>query len=581
MNKFGLNKILDKVKFGYTKINKKSPYIEPIIVISASLLVALLVIVSVSNVLKADKITIESNKAEVAFYNGNYDVAISEYEKLQEDEEWPFWQVKIAEIHSIKGSVDKSNDLLRDALNKRNKIMYSKEKDKYKEKDSEFVNYIIFTYFMNGEYEEALSIGELFIKENGSDKTLERTMYTVYMANNQKDKANEIIDTYDVDKNSAYDIALLAKMNMLINNWDTGFSLLNEAFNIDNNEVKVFDVITQFASYDRDLILTKLTKLVDENPDELSYKMLMAKVYSMLPQTMNLSNNILESIKGEVEETIPYKVIMSKIYKNNDNEAESSAILKEIINNKDKSFIGYHISAWQSFEDGEYDKALDLCKRSILENKDYPDNYGFLIPEIMTAKGQVKTAEGYFRTALQKEPFNYNIMIKIAEYYTNNSIDNDNARRYYTLASLLKPNDAEIYYNIATLDMLDDKVDSAIANLNKAIAINPAVAKYHRTIGTIYLNKGNNEKAIESIRNAYGTDKNDALTLNNAGCYYISIEGDIERGMENIKGAYEGINNSMDEETRNTITQNYEKAKELYDKYNLGNSQELVVPDFT
>ena len=98
-----------------------------------------------------------------------------------------------------------------------------------------------------------------------------------------------------------------------------------------------------------------------------------------------------------------------------------------------------------------YDKAFELCKKSILANKDYPDNYGFLIPKIMMAKEKNKTSEGYFITALQKEPFNYNIMIKIAEYYEGNSIDNEKARRYYKLAAAVKPNDSEIYYNLATI----------------------------------------------------------------------------------------------------------------------------------
>ena len=129
--------------------------------------------------------------------------------------------------------------------------------------------------------------------------------------------------------------------------------------------------------------------------------------------------------------------------------------------------------------------------------------------------------------------------------------------------------------------MLDGNIDSAIKYLNKAIEINGDVSKYYRTLGTIYLNQGENDKAIESIRNAYGMDKSDALTLNNAGCYYISIEGDIERGMDNIKGAYEGINNSMDEETKNTIIKNYHKAKTLYDKYNIGNEAKLIVPEFS
>ncbi|MGL5354005.1 MAG: tetratricopeptide repeat protein, partial [Clostridium sp.] len=224
--KLGLNKMFKKVTQGYSNINKKSPYIEPFVVISASLLVSIIVIISVTSVLKEDKVIIESNKAEVAFYNGNYDVAIAEYEKLQENETWPFWQVKIAEIYSIKGNIDKSNELLVDAVNKRNKIIYNKDGEKYADKDKDFMNYVIFTYFMNEEYEEALSLGELFIKENGADKVLKRTMYTVYMANGQNDKASEIIDTYEVDEDSSYDIALLAKMNMLNNNWDNGFKLL-------------------------------------------------------------------------------------------------------------------------------------------------------------------------------------------------------------------------------------------------------------------------------------------------------------------------------------------------------------------
>ena len=489
--------------------------------------------------------------------------------------------MKIAEIHSIKGDIEKSNELLKDATLKRNKILSDKDRKKYENQDREFINYVVFTYFMNEEYEQALSLGEQFIKDNGKDKTLMRTMYTVYMVDGQKDKAKEMIDNYEVDNESAYDLALLAKMNMLSDNWDDGFKLLNEAFNKDKNEIKVFDVITQFAAYDRDGILTKLTELLNDNPEELSYKMWLAKVYSMLPETANLANDIIEEIKNEDIGNIPLKVMISTVYKNMGNELEANDILETIINNDKNSFAGYHISAWQSFESKNYDKAFELCKKSILANKDYPDNYGFLIPKIMIAKEKNKTSEGYFITALQKEPFNYNIMIKIAEYYDDNSIDNEKARKYYKLAAAVKPNDSEIYYNLATLDLLDENIDSAIAYLNKAIEINEAISKYHRTLGTIYLKQGENDKAIESIRIAYGTDKSDALTLNNAGCYYISIEGDIERGMDNIQGAYEGINNSMDEETKNTITKNYNKAKDLYDKYNIGDEAELTVPEFT
>lgn len=565
---------------GYNKINKKSPYVEPVLVISGSLLVVIVIIVSIKSLSSGDVVTIEANKAEVAFYNNNYDESIKQYEKLQEDEKWPFWQVKIAEINSINGNIDKSNELLKDAMAQRNNILADKGREKYEDRDREFINYVVFTYFMNEEYGQALNLGQLCLKENGKDKTLMRTMYTVYMANGQKDKAKEMIDTYEVDTESAYDLSLLAKMNMLIDNWDNGFKLLNEAWNKDKDEVKVFDVITQFAAYDRDGILTKLTQLTKDNPDELSYKLWVAKVYSMLPQTANLASDIIEGVTNEDIGSIPISVMKAKIYKNIGNDVEANNILKDIISNDENSYIGYHISAWQSFEGGKYDEAFELCKKSILANKDYPDNYGFLIPEIMIATGKNQIAEGYFRTALQKEPFNYNIMIKIGDYYNNNSTDSEKAKRYYKLAAAVKPNDSEVYYNLATIDLVQGNVDSAIDYLNKSIQINQAIGKYYRTLGTVYLNKGENDKAIENIRNAYGTDKSDALTLNNAGCYYIGVEGDIERGMSNIEGAYEGINNNMDEETKRTITDNYINAKDLYDKYNLGDSAELQIPDF-
>ena len=212
-------------------------------------------------------------------------------------------------------NIDKSNELLKKATLREIKFYQSKGRKKYEDKDREFINYVVFTYFMNEEYEQALGLGEQFIKDNGKDKTLMRTMYTIYMVDGQKDKAKEMIDNYEVDNESAYDLALIAKMNMLSDNWDNGFKLLNEAFNKDKNEIKVFDVITQFAAYDRDGILTKLTELINDNPEELSYKMWLAKVYSMLPETTNLANDIIEEIKNEDVEEIPIKVMKSKYIK--------------------------------------------------------------------------------------------------------------------------------------------------------------------------------------------------------------------------------------------------------------------------
>ena len=586
MGKFKLfiKKVCNSVKKCYDAVYNKIPYIEPALIISGSLLVALVIIVSVKGIVSEDVVKFESNPAEVAFYNNDYEAAITEYEKMQKESDWPFWDVKIAEVYSIEGRIEKSNQLLSNILIKRNEILSNVSKEKYekdyKEKDSELINYIVFTYFMNEEYKAALSVGEEFIEKYGENKELIKTVYTVYMVDGQKDKAKDILDKYDVDKESAYDLAVLAEMNILASNWDNGFTLLKEAFNKDKNEIKSIDVISQLAKYDRQGILEKVEKLINDNPDELVYKMWIANIYAMTNETANEAIEIIEKIENDDIGTVPVNIIKLNAYRNLGNDEEAESALEKIIDNNKNSYIGYYMSAWQSFNKKDYDKALELSKNSILENRNYSNNYGILIPEIMMAKEKSEVSESYFRTALQKEPFNYTIMIKMAEYYADKTTQNEKVRKYYNLAASLVPNSAEIYYKLAMIDELETKREDAIKNMNKAIEINELDSKYYRTLGTLYFEEKEYDKAIENIRNAYAIDEDNGLTLNNAGIYYIVVEEDILRGMENIQAAYDSITSIMDDDIKAKISKNYNRAKNIYDNYNSGNEIEIKASDF-
>ena len=157
--------------------------------------------------------------------------------------------------------------------------------------------------------------------------------------------------------------------------------------------------------------------------------------------------------------------------------------------------------------------------------------------------------------------------------------DTTKALYYYDLASKITPNDPEIYYNMALIKMNTQREDDAIALLKKSISISDKVSKYHRALGTVYLNKEKSEEALKEIRNAYAIDKNDILTLNNAGCYYIAIDGDVDRAMVNLKAAYDGINEKTSADDKNTITENYNRVKNLSDAYNKRNGATLTVPD--
>ena len=567
----------------YTSILKKNKYFIPSITMIMCLSITIGITVVVKSVTQTNKaeVSIATNSAEAAFYNKKYDAAIAGYTKLQEEEEWPIWNVKIAEVYSVKGDFVKSNEIIQEVYETRNKIIDTKKEeiDTIEIKDRELANYIVFTTLMNGEEKKALEYGEIFIQEYPNDKNLLKTMFTVYMVNGNKDKAKEIVDNYSTSDETASDIAILARMNMLVDDFDKGFTLLKDAWYKDKNEIKIFDVIAQIADYNQTDILDRISKLEKNDPDELSYKIWKAKIYSMSKESAEKADELVNDLEDEDVGSINLALIKSNMYQSMGEVEKSKDVLEEIIKSDPDSFIGYHAAAWQAYNNKEYNEAFKYCEKSIIMNKDYPDNYGFLIPEIMTKQKKTEEVEPYFRTALYKEPFNYNIIIKIAEYYGNTVQDASKALHYYDLASKIMPNDAEIYYNMALIKINTQREDEAVELLKKSISLSNKIPKYHRALGTVYLNKEKNEEALKEIRNAYAIDKKDILTLNNAGCYYIAIDGDVDRAMVNIKAAYDGINEKTSAEDKDTITQNYNRVKNLSDAYNKRNGATLTVPD--
>ncbi|MBK1813623.1 hypothetical protein JHL18_23695 [Clostridium sp. YIM B02505] len=528
-------------------------------------------------------VKIATNKAEQYFYKNEYGKAIEEYNKLNEKETWPLWDVKIAEIYSVQGNIEKSREVLQSSLDKRKRYIEKngeKKKD-FKEKDEALLNYIVFTDFMNKDFDEALKQGELALSKYKDYKPLIKTMFSTYMSNNKVDKAKTLIDTYPVDEKSAYDMADYSRMKILVDKWDDGFKYLEKAWNLDKDEYKVYDVLAQISSYNRDTLLEKLIALKEKNKDNVAYNMWLAKVYSMTNETAEDAIKSLDSMKDKDTGKIVVNLIRASALQDTNKTKEADELLDKVIDSNKEDYRVYHTAGWYYLDKGDYKKALEYCNNSILKNKDYPDNYGFLMPEILKKMNKNKEAEPFFRTALLKEPYNYNILLNIANYYWYTEQDLSKAYEFFYKASLIKPNDSEIVYNMAIIKLKQDKKDDCVELLRKAITLNESEPKYHRTLGTIYLGDNKNTDAIKEIRFAYAADKNDILTLNNAGCFYISINGDLERGMVNLKAAYTGILESTDEYTKKTITENYEKAKKVYDDYNKEDGSSIKVPDFT
>lgn len=121
------------------KSNKKlikNKYVEPIITIGLSILFAFVVLISIQSMMGTKTVTITNNKAEEYYYDGKYDEAINEYMTMQKEDAWPIWTARVAEIYSIQGDITQSNNLLKEAIVKRDKLMLENG-DEYLEQDKE------------------------------------------------------------------------------------------------------------------------------------------------------------------------------------------------------------------------------------------------------------------------------------------------------------------------------------------------------------------------------------------------------------------------------------------------------------
>lgn len=543
-------------------INKKS--MNSFLYMLIYLSIAIAITVSVKIFMKSEEpVSIANNSAEALVYEGNYDNAVLEYEKLQEKEQWPTYSIEIAKVYSLKGDFIKSNELLKEIYENRNTIIDSDGKEKHEEEDKKLLNDILFTSVINGDFQKALEYGEVFLTEYPNDKNLINTMFMVYIINDRIESARIILNTYPTNEIISGDLAKLANMNALINNYDKSFTLLKEAWNMDNDNLEILDALEQMYLENKEYVLEEVKKLYEENKNETIYEVWLAKLYSLDSNTINEADKLITILDEKNIENLNVRFIKADIYKKLGRIKESKSILNDIYEEYEESYIGYYAKAISEYNIGNFESALNTCKQSILLNRDYVTNYSDMLPKIMDKLDQIQLEEVYLRIALQKEPYNYSLILKIADYYSNVLKDSNKGLYYYELASRINSKDAEVLYNMATIKINTQRIDEAIELLNKAVQIDGSKSQYDRALGAIYLTQEKNDLAIKAIRKAYSKNEEDALTLNNAGCYYIIVEKNTSRALTNFKAAYEEMNENTTSEQRKIITDNYNRVKAM------------------
>jgi tetratricopeptide (TPR) repeat protein len=514
------------------------------------------------------------------FYEGNYDKAMEQYEKLSESKiKNALWDAKIAELYYLKRDYESCEKYLQSSKNK-------------EDKNDEAINTILFVSLMNSNYSnvreksqdklsEVVNIGEEYLKKYPKNKEIIKTMITVYLSNNNFEKAFELADEYPSDKNSARDLAVHSSIYIALGEYDKGLEKLKEAFLKDKNELKIYDVVAQSYQYEKEVFLDKILELSDNNKDEIMYKVFLAKIYSLEKENAGKALQII----GELEKE--YNVIQLSLIKvialeNSGDLEQSEALLQQILAKNKNDFAVNHVAGWFFYKKGDYAKAEEYAKKSIDMENNYVDNYGFLVPEILKVTEEGKGAEPYLYKSLKLEPFNNNLYANTGYYYWYTLKDSLRAIESLNLAKNFKKNQWEINYDIALIYLANNNYEEGINLLKKSVENSEATVKYHRTISTANLLIGNSSEGYKELQIAYSLNNKDILTINNLACYYLTVEGDLDNAVLNITEAYNGLDTIYDEQSKTTLKENYEKILRLKESYNNGADNEIIsIPELT
>ena len=571
---------IKKISSLYKKANSKNKYVEPLFVISTSCLLVLIMIISIKSFTTVEEVNITSNSAEYLYYKNENDKAIEEYRKMQEDDNWPIWTVKIADIYSLQGEKEKSNTLLKEALIKRDKVIKAEGYEAYKEKDLELIKSMLFTFTFNQEYGDVISFGEQYIEEYGQNIDIAKILFVAYLQNNNEYKAEELLDTYPLDENSSYNIVTYANMNILINRRDIGIALLKDAWNIDNNDITTFNVISEMYLFDKDSLIDTLKNKINNSID-YEYKVFLAAAYSMDKGSINEALNLINELDSKNIDTINTDFIKQEVYNNSNKEIINQEYLDAAIHKSkaiDKeSYSTYYLLSLKALVNEKYDEALTYAKKSINSNINNGESYGILIPNILNGKKDFNTIQIYYREAIKKEPFNYETILNLANYYTNYVSNDAKVKEYYKFAINLRKDNADLYKKLADIYIKEENYENAIENIKEAIEIDDNIQEYYTTLGALYLMEENYEEGIEITRKAYSMNEKDVRALNNASWYYLVVEKDLLRGFENLKAAYSEIPAGIKDEEKNIIIDNYNSIKKAYDKYMEDETEEFNI----
>ena len=177
----------------------------------------------------------------------------------------------------------------------------------------------------------------------------------------------------------------------------------------------------------------------------------------------------------------------------------------------------------------DFIKAITYYKDALKINSKSSEAFGNM-GVTFSKMGEHEKAIEYYKKALFLNPNHNNALANLGNTYTALSRFNE-AIDCYQRALVLSPNNADILLNMAHTFGLMFNISEAHDCFLRSIKINPNSSIAHNNHGVLYLELGEYENAIKSLKTAIALDENNLEPLIN----YASLLGQIWRESESTE----------------------------------------------
>ncbi|MGN0728861.1 tetratricopeptide repeat protein [Treponema sp.] len=349
---------------------------------------------------------------------------------------------------------------------------------------------------LSRDYEQAARIYKGLLKSDPQNTELLSSLGNLYIKSGEDDKAlsyfNEVVR---LDQNNAAALNALGGIYRRLKKYDESISVLERAVIVDETDVQTFyNLGFTFKLMEKyDDALQCFNKVVEENPEDVLAFNHIGSIYALKNQHRNAVSSYMRGLKVDPNHPV------------------------------------LHLNLAKSYDAlGEFEKSQSEYE-SALKTKpgwfEAIENYA----ELLLKKNKTRTAGEIVSHALNLNPKNADMHVKLGDVYTRQS-DFDNAEFEYNEALKIRPEFPKALSGLANTYESSGRNEDAIEIMERMEIASPEDSSMLHQYAHILLSADRVEEAWKKIHEAYKKNPDDIHTLNLLGQYYICI-GDERKAL--------------------------------------------------